>query len=93
VSKASEDIATLEPWEILMLDSFFMQGLNVWELTLEQLETGALDAPKDSVYEVFGRSLDQPWVAKTWNRTRVNYPKRFQHLVDRQLEENRTGGT
>jgi hypothetical protein len=93
VSKANEDIATLEPWEILMLDSFFMRGLNGWELTLEQLETGALNAPKDSVYEVFGRSLDQPWVAEIWDRTRVNYPRRFQQLVDRQLEENRTGGT
>ena len=93
VSKASDDVATLEPWELLMLDSYFMRGLNLWELTLEQLETGALNAPKESVYEVFGRSLDQPWVAEVWSRTRIGYPKRFQKLVDRQLEANKSVGT
>jgi hypothetical protein len=92
MSKASDDVATLEPWEMLMLDSFFMRGLNGWELTLEQLETGALNAPKGSVYEVFGRSLDQPWVAEVWSRTRINYPRKFQQLVDKQLEESRKGG-
>jgi hypothetical protein len=93
VSKASDDVTTLEPWEILMLDSFFMRGLNSWELTLEQLETGALNAPKESVYEVFGRSLDQPWVTEVWDRTRIGYPKGFQKLVDRQLEENKSVST
>jgi len=68
-----------------MLDSFFMRGLNNWELTLEQLETGALKAPKDSVYNLVGQYLNQPWMTQAWERTRANYLTRFQKLIDKQL--------
>jgi hypothetical protein len=89
VAKANDDVGSLEPWELLILDSYFMRSLNVWELTLEQLEMGALNAPKDSVYEVLKRFLNQPWVVKAWNRNRGGYPDSFQRLIDSQLNAER----
>jgi hypothetical protein len=87
VSKANEGAETLEPWELVMLDSFFMRSLNNWELILEQLETGALVAPKDAVLEVFDKSLtSQAWAAEAWARSRANFPRNFQRLVDKQLD-------
>ena len=86
VSKANENSETLEPWELVMLDSLFLRGLNNWELTLEQLETGALKAPKDSVYNLLKQYISEPWMAEAWERTRGNYPRNFQKLIDKQFD-------
>jgi hypothetical protein len=93
VSKANEDAGTLETWELIMLDSFFMRSLNSLELTLEQVESGALNAPKDAIVEVLRNSLNQPWALEAWERTRGGYPKRFQYLIDKQFDGIHEAGT
>ena len=80
VSKANENSETLEPWELVMLDSLFMRGLNNWELTLP------LKAPKDSVYNLLKQYISEPWMAEAWERTRGNYPRNFQKLIDKQFD-------
>lgn len=93
VAKARDGVDTLESWELVMLDSYFVRSLNAWELTLEQLHTGALQAPKESVYGALANSLGEPWQVDAWERNKRFFPPNFQIVIDRQLTDEESRGT
>ena len=83
---------SLEAWEIIMLDSYFVRSLSAWELTLEQLHSGALQAPRESVIGALANSLNEPWQVEAWERSRELFPPNFQRVIDRQLTDTEARG-
>ena len=89
LAKADEDVLSLTPWEMKMLDGHLSALLAMWETLIEQISTGALkNYPLEEMLLLMGTYLDESWVPGAWERIKKYHGGEWRELVDSRMPDN-----
>jgi hypothetical protein len=86
LEQASSELDRIEPWQWRVLESYFINWLNAFELTYAQMESGAFIVPRQSLLNLLRTFLvKEPWTEECWPRVKNYWPPSIQKLVESEL--------